>query len=46
MHVQNNHKSGYLTPVFARQCNAVCPFRLLSLIVQRKYEKEDSIDDR
>ena len=29
MHVQNNHKSGYLTPLSARQCNAVCPFRLL-----------------
>ena len=28
-------KSGYLTPLFARQCNAVCPFRLLALIVQR-----------
>ena len=28
-------KSGYLTPLFARQCDAVCPFRLLALIVQR-----------
>ena len=28
-------KSGYLTPLFARQCNAVCPFRLMALIVQR-----------
>ena len=33
MHVQTITKSEYLTPLFAWQCNAVCPFRLLELTV-------------